>query len=306
MPWLNTPPFSLEEADQRGQDVFEVLVSNWGGSDLQWPPAGSQSLSKSLAGIAIGPQSQVDRCWVSYGLQKPQTNPPASVAGFTNRLRRLSVDSPLIFSQGSTPGAANNPGALNDPVITQAQLGALYVFAMADAPSPITFPYPLVQETTVLPATFTDVNGVVRTMNSGLAGSMTPLLHLLLYLKAPIVYAPIKRAPLQVSGSVSILSPAEKLIAQVPTFGRKTVHLMMVAANTINSYRVGALRGVSQLAAMQEQPVDQTPAGIVAAGVPVIISSCAAGVNVQADYLNIYAASAVDGNAVTFQVTAYD
>lgn len=37
MTWLNVPPFAIEEAVARGQDVYEVLVSQWGispGGDL--------------------------------------------------------------------------------------------------------------------------------------------------------------------------------------------------------------------------------------------------------------------------------
>jgi hypothetical protein len=316
MPWFNDPPFSISEAENRGQDVYEVLVSDWGVSgghpvthpeNMQWPPPDQQSVPISLAGIAIGPQSTVDRAWVSYNLQKTRTTPfPINFPVPVNRMRRLSVDSPLMFTQGSQPSA--NLGEVDNP-LPALNVGALYVFpetayGLQLIPPPITFGFPVPNETTVLPLGYIDVNGVAQDFGNEQGKVMNPLLHLYLYLRAPIIYAPVKRAPLQVKGTVVMSHVGtERVIAQIPTFGRRSIHIMMIST-TVSSFRVGALRGVSQETGMQEQPVDS--ALNIAANTPVILSSCAQSDH-YADYTNLYATVAAGGTEeVSFQLTAYD
>jgi hypothetical protein len=319
-----SPPFSIEDAIARGQDVYEVLFAGWGLTDappstqfanMQFPTAGQPGIPSSVSGIAIGPKSTVDRCWVSYNPGKRRTaNDPLQQE---NLLRALSVDSPLIFTQASPgPGVRNVPGAINDPVTTLADKGAFYIFPMADHPlggggDPITFKYPRVQATTVLPPTYTDVNGVIRTFNfvadtATQPRAMSPFLHLYLYLKQPpIQFIPHKRAPLHVQGS--FLYPADSIgtefiVAQIPTFGRRAIKVMMRGGAA--DFRVGALRAIGQEAAMFEQPVDQALA--VPAGTPTVLSPCNECCH-YADYTNLYitpTTNAVTG--VTFQFTAYD
>jgi len=320
-----SPPFSIEDAIARGQDVYEVLFASWGVTDappstlfanMQFPTAGQPGIPSSVSGIAIGPKSTVDRCWVSYNPGKRRTaNDPANKE---NILRMLSVDSPLIFTQASPgPGVRNVPGAINDPVNTLADKGAFYIFPMADHPmggggDPITFPYPRRQDTTVLPPTYTDVNGVLRTFLFVFPTATQPLamntfLHLYLYLKQPpIQFIPTKRAPLQLQGNFSYPPGSigqELIVAQIPTFGRKAIKVMMRAGKAAD-FRVGALRAIGQEVGMLEQPIDQALA--VPALTPTVLSPCNECCH-YADYTNLYMTPLTnDGTGVTFQFTAYD
>ena len=320
MPVIFSPPFSIEEARARGDDVYEILFAAWGTTDappstlfgnLQFPGPGQPGIPASIAGIAIGPKSTVDRCWVSYNPGKRRT--PNDPLQQENLLRMLSIDAPLIFNQKSAvnPNAKNTPGAVNDPVTTLSDTGALYIFPMADHPAggggnPITFAFPRRQDTTVLPPNYTDVNGVVRQFQNVDQQFMFPFLHLLLYLKPPAIsFIPTKRAVLQVQGST--LLPAneegtEFVIAQIPTFGRKVLKVMMVGGAA--SFRVGALRGISQLTGVREQPVDLSED--VPAATPTVLSHCNECCH-YADYTNLYATPTTDAAiGVTFQLTASD
>ncbi len=330
MPWDNSPAFDITEAIGRGQDVYEVLFNSWGFRavaddagdyrNLQWPPTGidtaspnafiAVSLPSSIAGIALGPQSTVDRCWVSYNLGKHLT--PTLLGGDTNRLHRLSVDTPLLFTQEAHPGQTDDPGGVHNPLATQVSQGALYVFPMADDPGAgnlISFNYPNLQETTIVPTTYTPavVGGGTRIFFDGNADGVHPLLpklHLYLYLKAPVFHGPLKRFPLQVQGTVGSQTPitagSEQVVAQIPTFGRKRIHIMMMASQTA-SFRIGAFRAIGQVPDLQEQPVDF--ALNIPAATPVITSPCAE--LCDADYTNLYVTMSAPGTCL-FQVTAYD
>jgi hypothetical protein len=330
MPWSNNPDFSIEDAIARGDDVYEVIFDAWGFrsfadplgdyTNLQWPPTAVDtlhplgpteiSLPSALAGIAIGPQSTVDRCWLTYNLGKRQTIATNHFL-LTDRLRRLSVDSPILFSQAANPDTRNDPGSPDNPIVTLAQRGSLYIYPMAQdfgAGTAMSFDFPSLQDTTVLPQTFRAASGGAAQDFGGNVdgnGPILPKLHLYLYLKAPIVYAPQKRFPLQVQGTVGGLVPvepgAERVIAQIPTFGRKSIHIMMISS-VLADFRVGAFRAIGQTTGLQEQPVDQALA--VGPGVPAVLGSCIQN-NHVADYTNLYATVTAPGT-VSFQLTAYD
>lgn len=306
--WQNNPPFNVDEAQQRGVDVYEVLVTDWGRADLPtpvitWPPAGS--IPVSLAGIAIGPRSTVDRAFVSYNLQKQRLvgiDPDT-----TDRIRRLSLDSPLIFTQAANPRSIYTTDA--NVIDQMTQKGMLQIFSYLKTPTD-TFEFPDIQDTTILPGVYIDVNGNERDwLNPGLP-ILTPTLHLYLYLKAPPSYVPPKRFPLQISGFKDSNTPegAEALIANIPTFGRKTIQLMIRGDNaggaTTYDFRIGALRAIAPTDPFYEQPLDGTTTP-VAAGVPTILSSCA-GVNTVADYVNIYATPHGGVGVIDWTLTAYD
>jgi hypothetical protein len=317
-----TPPLSIQEAVERGYDVYEVLFANWGVTDappstiftdMQFPQPGQPGIPASIAGIAIGPRSTVDRVWVSYNPLKKRNQ---NVVGQPNGLLRVcSVESPLMFAQAAgPPGVRNNPGAPNDPALTLSDKGQLYIFPMANSgfPGPeYSFSFPTQQETTVLPPTYIDVNGVSRPFgnfhpNPQASTYMTPFLHLYLFLKTPpipLVYT--KRAPLQVQGSI-IIPPddpgQEYVVAQVPTFGRKALKIGM--RGTTGIWRVGALRGINQSNSLFEQPVDLSTD--ILAGTPVVLGSCNECCH-YADYTNIYFTPTTNaGGLANFQLTAYD
>jgi hypothetical protein len=319
--WQNNPPYSISEAESRGDDVYEVLVTGWGYPDgvnmsaLQWPPAGEISVPVSLAGIAIGPRSTVDRCWVSYNLNKTGQQTGDGVTA-TDRLRYLSRDAPLIYTQQASPGTTKNtPGSQNDPINTMVKKGCLYVYPGVSLESTFDPNYydgpPFEQLSTIVPSfvdggTYTDVNGVVRIIGIDAEAWAPPTLHLLCFLK-PIIYTPQKRSPLLYSDLIPVIGGSEQCIAQIPTFGRRSMHIMMMAKGGAGTatFRVGALRGMkfSNSTDAQEAPVDSisTP---VAVDTPTILSYCA-GQDVYADYINLYATRSANGN-ILFQTTFYD
>ena len=329
MPWSNNPEFSIDDAIARSDDVYEVIFDEWGFrsfgdplgdyKNLQWPPTSvdtphplgptSLSLPSALAGIAIGPQSTVDRCWVGWNIAKNQTVPSPTFL-LTDRLHRCSVDSPILFTQMANPGTKNTPGTPGNPITTQATLGSLYVYPMASDDGSgfsISSSFPKLQETTVLPQTYRPASGgpAIDFGSNVEGGFIYPRLHLYLYLKAPIVYAPQKRFPLQVQGSVGLSTPvpagSEQIIAQIPTFGRKSIHVMMMSSSQAD-FRVGVIRAIGQITGLQEQPVDEVLA------VPATTATQLATeliINAEADYTNLYATLTTPGD-VLFQVTAYD
>lgn len=322
MTWLNNPGFTIDEASQRGVDVYELLVDNWGcpnalttSGSRQWPPPGAGSISVSLAGIAIGPRSTVDRCFISYDLQKHNVQADTHAS---DRVRRLSVDSPLIFAQAADQSLIPAPVS---PYVQQAKAGPLAIFAYVqdEAPGTSQMYSSDLAASTILPVNYRDVNNVLRAFSTvtppaGNQPIATPLLHLLLYLKAPPTFVPLKRAPLIISTASPVLQDGiENIVAQVPIYGRKSIRLMLRAAVSGGSatidWRVGALRALSPnptgLGAYEE-PVDSATA--VPFQTPVVFEPCI-GHGLGADYLNVYATlhnvDAGDVNAV-IQMSAYD
>lgn len=142
---IYNPPFTVEDAIARGHDVFEVIFTNWGISannpprtltdftNLQYPQPGQPGLPATLAGIAIGPKSTVDRAWVTFNLGK-RANLAEPVNGY-QLIREVSVEAPLLFTQASNPNQRNNPLDPDDPVKTLTEKGALYVFPFVDRPN---------------------------------------------------------------------------------------------------------------------------------------------------------------------------
>lgn len=329
MAWENNPQFLIDEAQQRGVDVYEVLVDDWsvnqgGDINLQWPPAGQAGVPVSIAGIAIGPRSTIDRCWVSYDLQKQKLGVDLSI---TDRLRRLSVDSPLIYGQAANRGITPDYSIIT-PVEEQVQKGPLVITAYAGIvgdPSNLGgSPYPGATtfgpvDSTVMPLEYVDVNGVTRNFipessPTASPGALNPLLHLLIYLKAPPPFVPTRRFPLILRGK-SIPQPStqsEFIVAQIPVYGRRQIKLMMVGHGTGPwSFRIGGLRALAaanpSFLNIYEEPVDGTTTP-VADGVPVVLSACN-GLNTGLDYLNIYATTAQEiglSSFVTYQFSAYD
>lgn len=328
MSWLNNPPFGVDEAQQRGVDVYEVLVSNWGGMNgfidpdersIQWPPPGTPPIPVSLAGIAIGPRSTVDRCWVSYNLQKSKIVSNGEVTSVTNRIRRLSVDSPLIFTQAAKRGVMYNPA--KDLVQEMPLKGMLQIFAYANSPT-TTYNWTVgnigqPQDNTIFPASFVAADGGSYPLDfDTLPFINLPLLHLYLYLKAPPSYVPVKRFPLQCErngpleqGIQPYSAESPHIVGTIPVYGRKSINIMMigvpsnVGGATSFDFRIGAIRGINPSNPNYEQPVDQALG--IAPNTPVVLSPCAGG-NFNADLLNLYITPRGGTGTVIWNVTAYD
>lgn len=345
---LYNPPFTVEDAIARGHDVFEVIFTNWGVSpnnpptvladfaNLQYPPPGQPGLPSSLAGIAIGPKSTVDRAWVTFNLGK-RADVSQPVDAY-NLIRMLSVESPLLFTQASNPNLRNNPLDPDDPVKTLTQKGALYVYPFVDRPN---LPLPggsavqVIQpglsrtprnDSTVLPEQYRDANGVLRDFKNALVplpfGSvfLAPTLHLVCYLKNPYHHPAPRRAPLQYRGKRQILpnnldpTPTEQRLISIPTYGRRKISIALYTgtppplapdnAGIGNaSLRIGGIFSMGQLEGIQEVTLGLRTG--IPAGTPILFEVCSPGV----DYLNLYAAVPVQNLTtceVNYVVTAHD
>jgi len=283
MGWQNVPPMSIQDAQKRGDSVYEVLYTDWGMNIADsWPPNPGPFMPLSIAGAAIGPRSTVDRAWLTYNLQQLFTgNALIALNGqgpITSRIRQLSVDTPLLFSQAAALGAQSvvppNFGEYNE-ARTMLEEGALafWPFGVQVAgPSNSVVGtrdlYPSQSVSTSLttffdPTTSTYIalnngtlagGGIQRTLpppdlgtldGSGQQGNWVgPALHLLLYLKPFAAQPPAKRAPLKTSWqwiAPGLVNGTEVCLAAIATFGRKTVHIMM-AADQQCDFRVAALR----------------------------------------------------------------
>jgi len=324
----SSPPFSIDEAQQRGNDVFELFYGNWGfetlgvGKPSRWPSFLDPGVSTSLAAVAIGPRSLVDRCWLTYNLYKagviPSTSLDSKPAIPTERVRGVSLDAPLILSVPSNP---NVKSTLVNPTYAMFQMNPLYFWSSdiqnGDAGFPVQNPVAdgLVNSTTY-PATYTDALGNAQTLGliNGFNDFVEPFLHLYLYLKAPVIPPPTKRLPLMCGNDIVGLWPmgTNQLVAQIATFGRKTMHILVNCSSTTYSVRIGALRvppspiGITRAAVLNvlEEPVDASDAA-VPGNTPVVLSFCNEG-GVYADYINIYITTSDNNTNVSYRFSAYD
>lgn len=346
MTWLNSPTFSIDEAKQRGIDVYEVLYKDWGMTDPianpgqwdQWPPQNSASIAPSLAAVAIGPRSTVDRAWMTYNLQK-NLQTLSGAAPPTERYRQFSVDAPLFFAQTATgnPGSTNYQGVGSpipsvNQIFTMAQLGSMFVWPFSslvgtDGTNFLDQGFadvylPRMSTTMYASNTYLDINLVSRPLKPPANGSIDvnsgeqlnwigPVLHLLLYLKPPIAM-PTKRDPLKTTAAYAstIAANAEGVIATVATFGRRSGNIMVIA-DQLCDFRIAALRTPAYglvlgtvLDPAMEEAVDS--AAGVAANTPVVLSPCQT-TAINADYIIIYCTPRGAGSpTVKFTLTAQD
>lgn len=232
-------PLSLKEAISRQEQAYDVWIDGWGTRIAAWngptfladdsyPPFNEAGLGDSLAGIAIGPESDVDRVWIV-------TNPSKNIANIANAtflIREVSVEQPLLFSQ---PAKIDRPlVAITAPALPTAQdaasNGVLYV--VADLPR--NGAGYRVTSTEVPPSylkadfTVEDLNVVPPAINIRFA---PPRLQLRLLLQ-PNVVTQTKRSSalwgvVNPAESLAIATGAERLVAQWPMFGRKHVEVNM-------------------------------------------------------------------------------
>ncbi len=313
MSLIDVPKFTVQEAAQRGQDVFEVLFESWGAPDLvtpsyrnlTYPQPGQPGVPISLAGIALGPRSTVDRAWVTFNLQKP----PSVLTGeatASDRVRRLSLGTPLYFTQAGKTGTApygSTPLVPNNAVKQQFGEGLLYVYSSNRFLSPPDAAMAIdgtIRETTILCSTYIDaVTGAAVSLgNVDLVGYETPFLHLYLYLKAPIVPVPAKRFPMQRRGAPILVAGAATHIASLPIYGRKHVRIVSHSLQPM-TLRAGLLRNMAPAGLVVESDRKTTTA---LAGIPseiVYTDPCA-------DYLVLSATVTGADAAAGYSVTAYD
>lgn len=259
MPWQNAPAFPLDEAVANGQDVYEVIVTEWGLKEAGapapsafintlWPPPVGNvvqpGLGVTLAGIAIGPRSTVDRCLVTYNLQGPK----AVVVPQQDRVRRLSVDSPLYFVQAANAGARADV-ALN-PRDNQTTKQALYVWSgQTVLAEPNAFNINNVDGIFVdKTVQFVGIDGAPHQLflpgfSANSAFQEKPMLHLLLYTK-PFLQMPASRAPMVRQGSRTITIGGQVVLGKLPVFGRKHISVRLFS-DVAATFKVTSLRALT-------------------------------------------------------------
>jgi hypothetical protein len=321
---------SIDDALSTSQSVYEVQFPSWGirtspagltsiNPNFQFPPPGARAVPTSLAGIALGPRSTVDRCWVTWDRQKivAANATQGGKVQVESLPRPLTVDAPLMFPQGTRvgilPSTAAPPTTNNDPQMAM-HLGLLYVFPkdQGSADQIIGPSLGAQTATTILPDTYVDSTGttqILGTANPSNPLFLAPYLELYLYLQPPLFPPPTARAPLLVNYQYPCEpSPTPVCIAQIPIFGRRHVRVQVRNLTRVCSYQVGLLRAVRENSPLPlvTAPLFEAPAGS-AAGVAAGTTATFDLDHPCADYLNLYAdAGNVGGSQIPLIVAAYD
>lgn len=339
--------FLLADAVNTSQDVYEVQFPSWGvrtvaagqaavNPNFQWPPPGQSAILPSLAGIAIGPRSTVDRAWVSWYRQKASgagANTFSSVGTTpipTSRVRPLSRKSPLMFAQTTATGIlpSTNPNIPagptgynpnNSPGYAMQQ-GLLYVFPREPINASTGTENPQgqaganlinigAQATTIPPTLYIDQNGNSRSFGVIPVGSSgmywQPYLELYLYLRPPLFAPPQDRFPLLISDTDVVDTPSTNVpIEFIPIFGRKSVTIGLAGNGAV--FQVGVIPCIRENALAGPTAPFEIP---VPGGTAITPGANTASLyleNLNADYLVIYANVSMAPTTVQVQVAAYD
>lgn len=289
-----------EQAVARAHDIFEVMLADWGTASTDcYPDAQTSQPSFPITpvGVAIGPRSTVDRCWVAWNTQQAWAG--ALGASFAEFLTRpLSVGQPLYFGTPAKDGPViSAPGNIRTAMAEQ----LFYVFPrMSTTPWPSTTGH---IESTALPATLIKWDGTVVNFTAAEAFE-SPTLDLQFILKPGLPPPPTKRFPYnaQLSGSIG---PAltEVAVARFPTFGRKHVHITASSPQANVVYRVCSVRGLNNnVLNVPRESVDGLKT-VVNASESVHFHLC----DPCADYVTLYATPSVAlAQVVSVFITAYD
>lgn len=207
--WLNSA-YTIDDARARGDDVWDLLIDGWGdptdptGYGGSFPKVGERGLP-TVFGVAIGPRSSVDRCYLAYSLQKE-----VSEALEYDFLRSVSLGSPAMFSQIG----------LRTPVVN----GEPFNSSLVVLPDKAGLPSGGFDSNTKYRATYKDPGGVTRTLTT--ATFVRPLLHLMFYLRPPALFPPTQRTVYNINSNSDVSSAAPQVIA-FPTYGRKRVYVSL-------------------------------------------------------------------------------
>jgi hypothetical protein len=319
--------FSIENALASSQETYDLDFADWGfrsdplkpNENVRFPSPGKSAIPTTLAGLSIGPKSTVDRCWVSWDRQRNLTIPNDTDSGLvTSPLRRLSLGSPLTYSQATNVGTLV-PG-VDIAVNAAMQRGLLYVFAhafgMGEPPTPFSYDLGYFGDTTILPETYVDQFGVIRQFKgSGGFDFEAPFLHLVLNLRPPRFSPPTERFPLMRTNTTSVLLANPKTrVAMIPIFGRKHVRVQVVSRTSgpvmgrTSDFWLGLVRNLneSKTAAPNDfSPVFEINAGTALGLAPDVPASFSLD-NPCADYLAIYNTTTIGNNHLMYTVVAYD
>lgn len=309
MGWISNQ-ISLADAIALRLEVWEVLITNWGDTGafspddhvVTFPILDDTHFPQSLQtvyGVAIGPRSTVDRCWLAYDRQK-------NVTSLYPYFRPITVGVPLMFSQPAKIG----------------QVVALpTTYPVTDVPSLVIYngqiPYSITAENEAR-GRIQYHEGIDYTHWDGQSGDpytlgahdgptpatrlwVPPVLHLYFYLKPPIAAPPMKRIPLysDFAHTFDTDPGGPQVMGLYPTFGRKSISVTCTTSSDCNFY----FGSIQQLNAngvpLYEHYIGKLD--IVGTNVGQFNFTQNAG-----DYLIVYADPQGDGENVYHQVTATD
>lgn len=299
--WLNSL-FTIDDAIARGFATWDLLVTGWGYQPAgpvvydyskSFPKVGEKGLP-SVYGVAIGNQSSIDRCYVSYALEKLQINTDPDAASW-DAAHRVSVGSPIMFPQAGQREIVQNPSpsAILAPENGKATL-VVYPTATASEFSGAR------DESTLFTGAYRKADGTTASF-TGATSYTSVLLHLVFFLQPPTVGAAPIRMPATWRGSGNAGVGTETLIGAIPTFGRKTVAITLrngIGAAT--TWRIATIKNIN-LAPTIGEVTDTTFAAVpVSESRRLVITNC------DSDAVLIYATIAAGAGSSTFEVCATD
>lgn len=253
MPILNQV-ISIEEAIQRVHPTWDVEIGGFGRltADRVYPQIVTPIAPAlpSVAAIAIGPRSQIDRCWVLWDPQVTINLIAPAMVGF-DYFRRLTRQAPLIFAQFGnkqlvTP-SGQTPISPNSAIRVVASLDDVSVgTGTRDDDTSLIVPANFTANGETAPRVFlmdaNDPPGVDRNLSE-------PRLHLVFYLQPPAFGPPLERFPYQrdLNFPDLLTSPVGQYVfgGCIPTHGRRLVDLVAYTDNAndiVFDVRIGGLK----------------------------------------------------------------
>lgn len=245
MAWVNETGdlIKISDAKRRGFDIWEVWLSNWGnvgagadGNSIFFPNSATNpgiSLG-GVYGIAIAPQSTVDRALITWASGNPYSAVISDQKDYYTT--PVSVREPISWTMpgGKTPFTPFTPEEL--VTISTIPLGGSGSQLYAGFSNPVVF------GDTYFPAG----NAVAQTWGVGLGASVwtQPQLRLLLWLKPPTTGLPLSRAPFYLQFIMNPVSSAtETLFKVIPLQGRRkvSVRIRNTAASGPVNIRLGSV-----------------------------------------------------------------
>lgn len=215
---------TIDDSISRELPIHELYIEDWGlDGQSVYPPYTARGLP-TMAGLMIGPKSQVDRVWVVVTLLKRATVPgPGGDYVPYNFTRLVSVGNPIFFPIQSDRGVGAPPVISSIRILSAAAGSAPW----PDGPAGVTAPPARGDGGVTVPETYVLASGVggaiafpPATANQG------PVLQLYCLLVPPLIALPQKRAPMHGSTFAVIGSGStETMLVAIPTYGRQSIYL---------------------------------------------------------------------------------
>jgi hypothetical protein len=213
------PELTVDLATATGQQVFEVVLTNWGnagaGADTTSNeyPASTVAPLPSIYAAAVGPLSTVNRFNVAYN---PQVQGVFTEGGAVYR-RAVDLLDPLTYptAAGTVPGGTTTV-RINSNIGSVANV--FRAFSFGD--------------------TYVKTDGTISPFGTALPVEtwISPTLHVLLYLQPPTISPPIKRPPMILHREQAAIADAAEHLHTVCTIaGRRKVRVNFTSTGTLTA-----------------------------------------------------------------------